>query len=98
MTITITIERPLPYANDLFVMKERGVRGVTIYPDGNKKEESDFPFSGVSLYYSSKKHFIVASEHKERWVLSNVPTASIDLEKFSPEWRGCSLNLVRHAD
>lgn len=96
MTITVAIERPLPYVNDVFVIKEHGARGVIIYPDGNRKEESDFPLSGISLYYSSKKHFVLANEHKERWIFSNVLNASVDLEQFGPEWRECCLSIARH--
>ena len=95
MTVLITVERPLPQTNDVFIIKERGVRGVTIFPDGNELHETDFPFSGISLYYSSKKHFVVASGHKERCILSNVPTGLVDLGQFSPEWKGCSLKLSR---
>jgi hypothetical protein len=95
MTVLIVVERPLPRANDLFLIKERGARGVTIFPDGNGARESDFPYSGISLYYSSKKHFVVACGHKERCILSHVPAGSVDLGQFSPEWKGCSLKLTR---
>lgn len=95
MTVFISIERPSPHPNDLLAMKACGVRGFPIFPDGKKKEESDFPMSGISLYYSPQKHFIMASEHRERWVLSSVLAVSVDLEQFSPEWQGCTLHLVR---
>lgn len=82
--------------NDVFVMQhEHSSGGVFIYPDGKERGMSDFPLCGVSLYYSYKKHFILANEHKERWVLSDVESVTINLEYFSPEWRDCWLNLVR---
>ena len=98
MPIFITIERPLPHASDLFTITERGIRGVDIFPDGQRSQDTDFPLSSISLYYSSKKHLVVTGGRKERWVLANVPTASLDLGQFSPEWRGVRLTLVRQSD
>jgi hypothetical protein len=95
MPITITVTRPM-VEDDVFVIKERGGRGFTIFPDGNERNASDFPLSGVSLYYSHRKHFILANEHRERWILSDIRSASLDLNVFSPEWQGCSVHMVRH--
>jgi hypothetical protein len=95
MTVTITIVRPA-LAEDVFVMRQRGgSTGLVIYPDGNDRDASDFPLCGFSLYYSYQQHIILASEHRERWILSDIRAASMDLELFSPEWRGCCLRLLR---
>ena len=95
MPITITITRPSA-EDDVFVLSQRGGRGLTIYPDSNDRNASDFPLSGVSLYYSHKQHFILASEHRERWILADTPLALVDLEQFSPEWQGCCLHMARN--
>jgi hypothetical protein len=95
MTIVITIERPLPNANDLFLISQHGVRGLDVFPDGQRSQETDFPYSALSLYYSSKKHLIITGGRKEKWVPCTVPTASLDLGQFGPEWRGTRLTMNR---
>lgn len=68
---------------------------LTIFPDGLDKKCSDFPLSGVTLFFNHRSHFILANDHKERWVLSDTRRAHIDLNVFGPEWQGCFAMVYR---
>ncbi len=72
-----------------------GQKGFAIFPDGVDRVSSDFPLAGVTIGCKWQGHFVLASEHREKWVLSNTRVADIDLEFFSPEWRGCTATLLR---
>jgi hypothetical protein len=70
-------------------------KDFAFFPDGVGRSTSDFPLTGITVGCKWQGHFVLASEHKEKWVLSNTRMADIDLEFFSPEWRGCTATLLR---
>jgi hypothetical protein len=68
------------------------------FPDGMDRACSDCPLAGVTLHCKWQGHFVLASAHKERWILESTAAADIDLEFFGPEWTGCTATLMRMQD
>ncbi len=89
-----------PERNELILMQRHEwgstkQRTMTIFPDGMDRRCSDHPHSGVTLFFNHRRHFVLANDHKERWVLSGTEMAHIDLDVFGPEWLGCFASVRR---
>ena len=94
MMITISILRP-DHGIEIFSMDEFAWsthKTIHIYPDGVKKDqnESDFPYTAITIMRKHPGHFVIAQNDRERWVLKGFTTDIIDLGVFSPEWHGCN--------
>jgi hypothetical protein len=90
--ITVVISRPgcAPEFMSMSRMAWVDRKLTTFFPDGRDRKSSEYPLVGITLCCKWQGHFVFASEHKEKWVLSDTQVAEIDLGNFSPEWRGCS--------
>jgi hypothetical protein len=90
--ITVVISRPgcSPEFMSMSRMAWIDRKLITFFPDGRDRKSSEYPLAGITLCCKWQGHFVFASEHKEKWVLSDTQVAEIDLGNFSPEWRGCS--------
>ena len=95
--ITIVISRPEHGLEIISMCKNQWTenREFTFFPDAVGREVSDFPLVGVTVGCKWQGHFFLANAHKEKWIISDTQTAEVDLEYFSPEWRGCSATLCR---
>jgi hypothetical protein len=71
------------------------MKAIVFFPDGMDRKCSDYPYSGITVCCKWQGHFVVACGHKESWVLSGISISKIDLEYFGPEWRGCSITVLR---
>lgn len=95
--MTIAIHRPesgsefLSMDNDEWLQRKTRV----FFPDGMDRIHTDFPLAGVTICYKWQGHFVVASNHLEKWVLSDQRAAEIDLGVFNHKWIGCSATFTR---
>jgi hypothetical protein len=95
--VTVMISRPEHGLEIVSMSFEKWLdkKGFVFYPDAVDRISSDYPLAGVTVGCKWQGHFVLASEHREKWVLSGTRMADIDLEFFSPEWRGCTATLLR---
>jgi hypothetical protein len=94
--ITISIFRP-NHGIEIFSMDDLAwsKHNIRIYADAAKdQDDSDFPYTGITIMRKHPGHFVVAQNDKERWVLKGFTTHIIDLGVFSPEWAGCNVMLI----
>jgi hypothetical protein len=94
---TFVIQRPVLGLEILSMNYSDWLKNKMVYffPDGLSNKSSDFPHSGISLCCKWQGHFVIASGHKEKWILSNANFTEVDLGFFGPEWNGCSATLCR---
>jgi hypothetical protein len=95
--ITVIISRPEHGLEILSMGLHQWVerKGHVFFPDGGDRAGTDHPLASVTLNCKWQGHFVLASEHKEKWVLSSTRAADVDLEYFGPEWKGCSASVFR---
>ena len=96
--VTVVIFRPDTAAQVFTIVGcEWGKQRIChIFPDGGMDRcSSDFPHSGISLFFNHRHHFVLANDHKERWMFRETRVAQFDLGIFSPEWSGCLATVYR---
>jgi hypothetical protein len=95
--VTVIVSRPENGLEVLSMNHNRWMQQTlhVFFPDGRGRDATDHPLASVTLCCKWQGHFVLASEHKEKWILSSTRFAEIDMEYFGPEWKGCSASVVR---
>ena len=95
--ITLMISRPEQGLEIVCMSKDNWVaqQGLAFYPDGVGRTSSDFPLDGVTAGCKWQGHFVLAKDHKEKWMFSDRNVMDIDMEFVGPDWKGCSATLLR---